>query len=289
MEIYDRKLKKTVDEVDVNANTTKKLYDTFWGRVLVKILKRPFVTKFVGFVLSRRISRVIVKTFIKKSKIDMSDYPERKYKSFNDFFTREIKEGRRPISEGKKDLIAPCDSLLTAYKISSDLTVEIKSSYYTVPELLKDEKLAKEYNNGYLMLFFLTPRDYHHYCYLYNGTRDEYKKIKGVFHTLNPLACKKVKVYAENTREYTVIHSENFGDVVSMEVGALLVGKMRNNSKKEFKKGEEKGYFEYGASSIVLLFKEGTVEIDKDILTQTAKDIETRVKYGEKVGKSLLK
>ena len=96
-------------------------------------------------------------------------------------------------------------------------------------------------------------------------------------------------MYAENTREYTVIHSENFGDVVSMEVGALLVGKMRNNSKKEFKKGEEKGYFEYGASSIVLLFKEGTVEIDKDILTQTAKDIETRVKYGEKVGKSLLK
>ena len=91
MKIYDRKLKQTIDEIDVNAKTVPRLYNTLGGRILLKILIRPSMSKIVGFVLSRRISTLIVKKFIKSSKIDMSDYPERKYKSFNDFFTREIK------------------------------------------------------------------------------------------------------------------------------------------------------------------------------------------------------
>ena len=156
-----------------------------------------------------------------------------------------------------------------------------------VSELLRDEELAKKYNDGYLLLFRLTVRDYHHYCFIDDGTREEYKKIDGVLHTVNPIACKKVKVYSENSREYGLLHLDNFGDVIHMEVGALMVGKIKNRDVKEFKRGDEKGYFEFGASTIIMLFEKDQIKIDEDILTQSMNDIETRVKYGETIGKSL--
>ena len=286
MKIYNRELKEIVEEVDTNAFSVKLLYNNVLGRIVVKALTKPAISKLNGKRYSKKSSARKIKKFVLKNNIDMNDYPEKEYKSFNDFFTREILKEKRPISENKKDLISPCDSLLTAYKISDDLTFKVKNSVYTVGELLKNENLAKEYSNGYLLLFRLTVRDYHHYCYIDSGSREEYTKIDGILHTVNPIACKKVKVYSENSREYTVLHLDNFGDVIQVEVGALMVGKIKNNEKKTFKRGEEKGYFEFGGSTIILLFKENTIEVDDDILTQSNNEIETRVKYGEKIGRS---
>jgi phosphatidylserine decarboxylase len=289
MLIYNRELKKVVDEVDTNAKSVKLLYNNFFGRVTLKIATKPTISKLNGIRYSKKRSARSIPKFVLKNEIDMSEYPNKEYSSFNDFFTRKILEEKRPISNNKKDLISPCDSLLTVYKISDDLTFNLKNSTYTVKELLQDEELAKKYNNGYLLLFRLTVRDYHHYCYIDDGTRDEYKRIDGILHTVNPIACKKVKVYSENSREYTTLHTDNFGDVIHMEVGALMVGKIKNNSSSKFKRGDEKGYFEFGASTIIMLFEQNKIEIDEDILTQSEKDIEVRVKYGETIGKSLQK
>lgn len=287
MEIYDRKLKKVVDEVDTNAKSVQFLYNNFFGRIILKVATRPFISKLNGIRYSKKRSAKIIDKFVLKNEIDMSEYPVKEYSSFNDFFTREIIKEKRPISNKKDDLISPCDSLLTVYRISDDLTFKLKNSIYTVSELLRDEELAKKYNDGYLLLFRLTVRDYHHYCFIDDGAREEYKKIDGVLHTVNPIACKKVKVYSENSREYGVLHLNNFGDVIHMEVGALMVGKIKNRDVKEFKRGDEKGYFEFGASTIIMLFEKDKIKIDEDILTQSMNDIETRVKYGETIGKSL--
>ena len=289
MKIYNRELKKVVDEIDTNAKSVQFLYNNFFGRLILKILITPFISKLNGIRYSKKHSTKIIPKFILKNEIDMSDYPEKKYTSFNDFFIRKIIKEKRPISNINSNLISPCDSLLTVYKINDDLTFNLKNSTYTVSELLKDEILAKKYHNGYLLLFRLTVRDYHHYCYIDNGIREEYKKINGVLHTVNPIACKKVKVYSENSREYTILHLDNFGDVIQVEVGALMVGKIKNNSSKEFKRGDEKGYFEFGASTIIMLFEENRIAINDDILLYSKKEIETRVKYGETIGKSLRK
>lgn len=289
MKVYNRDLKKVVNEVDTNAKSVKLLYNNFLGRTVLKLIVNPSISKLNGIRYSKKRSARGVPKFILKNEIDMSEYPKKEYSSFNDFFTREIIKEKRPISKSSHDLISPCDSLLTVYKISDDLTFNLKNSTYTVNELLKDEALAKKYNNGYLLLFRLTVRDYHHYCYIDDGSRDEYKKIDGVLHTVNPIACKKVKVYSENSREYTTLHLNTFGDVVQIEVGALMVGKIKNNSLKEFKRGDEKGFFEFGASTIIMLFEENRIEIDKDILEQSNSEVETRIKYGETIGKSLRK
>ncbi len=289
MKIYNRDLKKVVDEVDTNAKSVQFLYNNFFGRIILKVATKPVISKINGVRYSKKRSAQIVPKFVLKNEIDMSEYPNKEYSSFNDFFTRKIIEEKRPISTKNSDLISPCDSLLTVYKINDDLTFNIKNSTYTVEELLKDTELARKYNNGYLLLFRLTVRDYHHYCYIDSGNRDEYKKIDGILHTVNPIACKKEKVYSENSREYTTLHLDNFGDVIQMEVGALMVGKIKNNESKTFKRGDEKGYFEFGASTIIMLFEPNKIKIDDDILLQSANDIEVRIKYGETIGKSLQK
>ena len=288
MKIYDRSLKKIVDEVDTNAVSVKLLYNNLLGRIVVKALTRPSISKLNGKRYSKASSTKKIARFVRKNQIDMSEYKKVEYKSFNDFFTREIIKDKRPISNDRNDLISPSDSLLTVYKISDDLTFKLKNSVYTIAELLKNEELAHNYNNGYCLVFRLTVRDYHHYCYIDDGTREEYTKVDGILHTVNPIACKKVKVYSENSREYSILHLQNFGDVVQIEVGALMVGKIKNNALKSFKKGDEKGYFEFGGSTIILLFKENTIKIDEDILSQSKNEIETRVKYGETIGKKFM-
>ena len=284
MKVYDRNLKKIIDEVDTNAKSVKILYNNIFGRTILKVLIKPHISKLNGIRYSKKNSVKVIPKFVKKNQIDMTEYPKKEYCSFNDFFTRDILKEKRPIGNDKKELISTADALLTVYKISDGLTFKIKNSIYTVSELLQNEKLAQEYDKGYCLIFRLTVRDYHHYCYIDDGKRDDYIKIDGVLHTVNPIATKKVKVYSENSREYTVLHLDNFGDVVQIEVGALMVGKIKNNNLKEFKRGDEKGYFEFGGSTIIMLFKNNTIKIDDDILVQSQNEIETRVKYGEKIG-----
>ena len=109
--------------------------------------------------------------------------------------------------------------------------------------------------------------------------------IPGKFHTVNPIANDYFPIYKENTREYSTLHSKHFGDIVMMEVGALLVGKIVNlHEKAEVKRGQEKGYFQFGGSTVVLLTKANMVKVDEDILKNSTEDIETIVKYGEKIG-----
>ena len=109
--------------------------------------------------------------------------------------------------------------------------------------------------------------------------------VKGVLNTVRPIAYRKCKVFKRNSREYTTLHTKNFGDIVEVEVGATLVGKIKNkHDNYEFKKGEEKGMFLFGGSTIVLLIKKDVIDIDKDILNNPVRNIETRVKCGEKIG-----
>lgn len=287
MQIYDRKLKKIIEEPDQNELYVKLLYNNFIGRSLVKfVLVKPVVSKINGKRYSNSRSVKMIPKFIKKNEINMEDYLVQNYKSFNEFFTRQIIPEKRPIEKASEVLISVADSLLSVYKISDDLTFKIKNSYYTVSELIQNEELAQKYRDGYCLIFRLTVRDYHHYCFLDKGTSSETFKIDGVLHTVNPIAGKKVKVYKENSREWSILKTENFGNVIQVEVGALFVGKIKNNYKKSFDKGEEKGYFEFGGSTVILLLEKDKVIIDEDIMENSLKDIETRVKYGERIGRS---
>lgn len=273
-----------IEEVK-STKTLSFFYNTLIGRILLKICTMKFISDIAGRYMNSRLSKYKIKKFIKDNKIKITDYEKTNYNSFNEFFTRKIISIKRPINMTKTAFISPCDSKLSVYTISDDLTLYIKDSYYTIDTII-DKKILKEYKEGYALVFRLSPTDYHRYCYIDSGYQEKNNKIKGILHTVQPIALKRYNFYKTNTREWTILHTNNFDEVVHIEIGAMAIGKIKNEHENYiFKKGEEKGYFEFGGSTIVLLVKKGIINIDEDILENSKNNIETYVKYGEKIGK----
>ena len=278
---------RTTEKINTTgASSLRFLYNTAVGRLLLKpIICKP-VSLFFGFVLDRKISACFINKFIKSNNIDMSDYECKKYRSFNDFFTRKIKPETRPIDNNHNTLVSPCDARLTVYEINDESVFTIKGVQYTVSELLQDEKLGKEYNNGYCLIFRLAVDNYHRYGFCVDGVAGTPIHIKGKYHTVQPIAMRKFPIFRENVREYTVIDSELFDKVIQMEVGALNVGRICNYKTDNctVKKGAEKGKFEFGGSTIIVLIKKDIIKLDEELLENTNNMLETNVKYGEALG-----
>ena len=171
-----------------------------------------------------------------------------------------------------------------------DLSI-YEQTQYTVRSLLKDEKLAKRYEGGTAYIIRLTVDDYHRYCYVADGVKSAQRKIRGVFHTVNPVANDYAPIYKMNTREYCLVQTEELGTVLQMEVGALMVGRIKNHKKKVsvVHRGEEKGMFEFGGSTVVLLTEPGKVQTDEDLVRNSATGAETLIKMGEKIGEKCQK
>ena len=261
------------------------LYTNIFGRMLLKPLIQPQVSKLAGRYLSSAHSKWLISKFIERNEINMDIYEECDYSSFNDFFTRKIKPDCRPVPEDLDVLISPCDSLATVYPIQENTTFSIKNTEYTLRSLLRSPRLAKRFRGGYAYILRLTVEDYHRYLYSVSGKQSKNYHIDGTFHTVNPIANDYLPIYKENTREYTVIHSKEFGDVLQMEVGALLVGKISNHKQSTVvTRGEEKGFFEYGGSTIVVLTQKGRVTPRSDLLTNSKNGYETKVLQAHPLG-----
>ena len=254
------------------------LYGHAWGRLLLKPLVQPWVSKVAGKVLSTRLSCVLIKPFIRKNAIDMSQFAQEEYASYNEFFSRKIRPETRPIDFEPRHMISPCDSKLTVLPITPEGRFTIKHTEYTLSSLLKDPQRSEEYHGGHLLIFRLTVDDYHRYCFPADGEPGPAIRIPGVFHTVNPIANDHCPIYKDNTRE-----------IIAMEVGALLVGKIVNHpTAPQVRRGEEKGFFRFGGSTVILIFKSGTLTPDPDLVENSNSGFETVVKYGEKIGISAL-
>ena len=261
------------------------LYGCAAGRLLLKPLTAPGLSRLAGRFLSTKLSCVFIKPFIKSNRIDMSQFEPVEYASYNDFFSRRIREEARTVDMDPKHLISPADSKLTALPVTENGRFTLKHTEYTVGSLLKDPALASEYVDGWALIFRLTVDDYHRYCYAFDAEKGENVVIPGRLHTVNPIANDFFPIYKENAREYTILRTERFGDVIAMEVGALLVGKIVNHhGAATVRRGQEKGYFQFGGSTVVLLLKKDTAVLDSDILENSRQGIETVVKFGEKIG-----
>ena len=285
------------------------LYRTVPGRVILKILTLPPISRAVGRLLDSRISVCLIPYFIRKYHISTRRVvvPEGGFRSFNQFFCRRevrkrnareesLRKGKRvsPVQEGSgrsgngsggyalggngpdgrclqgslprwdgDGLLSPCDGYLSRIPIRKNEIFDIKHTKFTLEELLQNPRLAREFQDGCACIFRLTPADYHRYCFAVDGKVLFQKKIPGRLHCVRPIATGTVPVYAQNAREYQVIETQLFGRVVQMEVGALMIGRITNlplGESGEVKAGEEKGYFEFGGSTIVVLLKKGILE-----------------------------
>ena len=278
--VYNRENKTVNKDTQYGGKYLNFLYNNFLGRLILKIVISPVFSKINGKYNKMAISKNKIKKFIEKYNININEYEEKEYKSFNDFFIRKKKQIH--YDKNKNSFIAPADSKLMVYKITDDLKIKIKQSVYTLEELVLDKIDLEQYKNGNCLIFRLSMDDYHRYCFIDDGTIEKVREIKGKLHTVSSISDKH-KVYSQNTRICNYMTTNNFEKIIFIEVGALLVGKINNYNKKQFSKGEEKGYFELGGSTIVILTN-SKLKIDDDIIEYSNNGIETKVKYGEKIG-----
>ena len=246
----------------------------------MKPLTARCVSDLSGRLLDHPASRILIPPFISKNDICMEDYQETSYRSFNDFFCRKIRPCLRPVDQHPEHLVSPCDGLLSVYPISKDLVLPVKQSSYTVSSLLRSRSLARRFEGGWCLVFRLCVNHYHRYCYPDSAKRSREVRLDGVYHTVRPAALESVPVFRENAREYCLLQTSRFGTIVQMEVGAMLVGRICNPPAPSLvERGQEKGYFQYGGSTIILLVQKNRIRIPDSFLNRQ----EVPVRMGEKI------
>jgi phosphatidylserine decarboxylase len=236
--------------------------------------------------MDRTYSAKKIHPFIKDFDIDMSIVQEQEFKNFNDFFTRKLKVDARPINTSTNIVVSPADGKILAYADISNSDFIIKGKRFDVSSFLDNPDLAQKYHDGSLLIIRLAPVDYHRFHFPVSGNLSQNKKIEGDYYSVNPFALrKKAEIFCLNKREYTILSNPLFGDVIMAEVGATLVGSIEQTFKgSSVNKGEEKGYFKFGGSTVVLLFEKSKIHIDEDLLINTANGYETTVKMGKRIG-----
>ena len=277
--IYDRTTKTEYEDLQYGGKYLHFLYHNVIGRIFLKIFILPFVSKLYGKYQNTKASAKKIESFVQKNHIDMSEYEEKEYQSFNDFFVRKKKQ---VFFDGdEKNFLAPADSKVMVYPITEDLKMNIKNSQYTLSDFLQnDEEIKQEFQNGYCVVFRLSVDDYHRYYFIDDGVEEKQYEIKGVLHTVSSFS-EKEKIYAKNHRVCHYLDTKNFGKILYIEVGAMLVGKIHNYDVTHFQRGQEKGYFEYGGSTVVLITNR-RIEFDQDIVNNSNRNVETKVKVRRK-------
>jgi phosphatidylserine decarboxylase len=254
------------------------------------LAKRKLVSSTYGKMMDRAGSVKRIHSFIEDFDIDMSGVQEQEFKNFNDFFTRKLKENSRPVDTCFNSVVSPADGKILAYADISNSDFIVKGFRFDVSSFLDDAALAKKYRDGALIIIRLAPVDYHRFHFPVSGSPTQNKKIEGDYYSVNPFALrKKAEIFCLNKREYTILSNPLLGDIIMAEVGATMVGSIvQTYTGSPVKKGEEKGYFKFGGSTIVLLFEKGKIHIDKDLLNNTARGYETAVRMGERIGEVTL-
>ena len=288
IQIYDRARETVYDEPQYGEKRLHFLYDTTPGRILLRVIfARPWYSNLNATLNSTRRSARKIGPLVRQFNIDMNEYPGQTYTSYDSFITRKIDPAKRPVATKPNVLIAVADSRLQAYPITADGRIPVKQGSYTIAELLRDPDLAVTYEDGVCLVFRLATPDYHRYCFVDDGQVIRVRTIDGMLHSVQPVSAKRYRPLSENCRQYSVIETLNLGAVVTVEVGALLVGRIHNYEITTCRRGQEKGYFSLGGSTICLLLKSGTVKIDPDIIEYSRRHIETKVRLGEKIGEKV--
>jgi phosphatidylserine decarboxylase len=248
------------------------------------------VSKLVGWYQKQPWTRKQILPFIEEHGIDVSEFasPVDAFTSFADFFVRTLKPEARPIASGDMCAVIPADGRYYFYDdVSRSGPVDIKGTRFDLVSLLQDEALAQKYQRASMVLARLCPSDYHRFHFPVACVPSESRLINGYLYSVNPIAVRKnLATFWQNKRVITTLQSPTFGDVLCMEIGATSVGTIVQtySPSRNYAKGQEKGYFAFGGSAMVLLFPEGSVQFDTDLLQATERQLEIRCLMGQSLG-----
>lgn len=253
------------------------------------ILKRQTIKQ--GRKFDDPSSASYIPSFIKFHSLDLDDCVETKYETFNEFFYRKLKPGSRPPeSQNPGILLSPADCRATVFPtISKAQEIWIKGRQFTVSKLLGNCTHHEQYtdHNSSIAIFRLAPQDYHRFHSPCEGVIGKIHHISGEYYTVNPMAIRtKLDVFGENVRSIIPITSLEFGTILYIAVGAMMVGSIILTCKEgdTVSRADELGYFKFGGSTIIMLIPHQKIVFDSDLVRNSDEMIETLLKVGMSVG-----
>lgn len=275
----------------------KFLYTSFAGQKVGGLFTNKYFSKTYGAFQDLPSSHKKVRPFIDKFNIPIGDYepgtrpsldPKDSYRTFNEFFIRQFKQGKRNFVSESNRLAAFAEARYVGFEAVNEKDVyPVKGNFLKAKDLVGNDQVAKIFEGGPLLIARLCPVDYHRYHYPDNGKVLDNFRVPGAYDSVNPFALKyKNQIFIKNERHVSILQTENFGRLAYIEVGAICVGKIVQSHRwnKPFVRGEEKGYFLFGGSTVVVLGEKGLWKPSQDIITNTANGIETYLHLGEEVG-----
>lgn len=181
-----------------------------------------------SFVLSGAMQ-----AYCRAYKVDLSDYevPLGGFANFDEFFTRHLKAGARPLDSDENVILSPADGRIEAIgPIDLGGTLRVKGKLYEVRELLGDDALAREFDGGSFCIVYLSPQDYHRVHAPVSGPVKKIWHVPGTLFPVNAIGLEHVsKLFARNERVALQQDTQRFGKVVTVMVGAIGVGRISVN------------------------------------------------------------
>ena len=293
---YNRYTDKNEIEKVYGEGFLRWLYESSSGKMLAPVLVKKFLSKAYGYLQNTKISSQKIIPFIAQYDINMDNFeknlPENYagYDTFNDFFIRKYKKGKRPYPTEPNLMGAIAEGRYLGWEqIKEDQTFPVKGRFLDYKAILGNPKWYDEFCEGPLVIARLCPVDYHRFHFPDDGEVVEDYRVEGVLHSVNPLAISlKEDIFLTNERHVTILDTKNFGKLAYIEVGAICVGKIKQSySSKSFKRGDEKGYFLFGGSTVILLGQKGKLKLSQDIIKNTNSRIETYVRLGDTIAESI--
>lgn len=262
-----------------------------YGNITLKyVFNYPIFSKLLAQFYKSRISRRLIRRFIERHNIDSSEFEldVDEFRSFNDFFKRRLRKEARSVDSAESHGICPVDGRALAFENTDiEQVVQIKNEAFRLDKLMKGFVCADDYEGGSYCIFRLRPADYHRFHFIDGGRIIKEKKVRGRLYSVHPLCFERTKkLYIKSKKHLTLFDSKNFGHVICVEIGASCIGSIvqTNDMGNIVNKGEEKGYFQFGGSSVLLFFQKDKIKLAKDLLENTARGYESEVKFGEFLG-----
>lgn len=287
---YNRYTGEMEREKVMGERSLRWVYGTTLGRVSLHVLiKRACFSRLLGAMKNTRRSARSLPHFIEEYGIDASEFAckTEDYCSFNDFFTRRLREGARPVCGGNT-VALPADGRHTVWRDASEMAgVFLKGQRFDLPALLGSAELAERYAHGTIVLSRLCPVDYHRFHFCTEGVPEAPRRIPGPLASVSPYCLRrKLSWLWTNKRELTVLHTSRLGDVLSLAVGATGVGAIFQTYTpgQRVEKGAEQGYFAFGGSTVMTFFEPGRICPSSDLLARSADCIETYARQGDVLG-----
>lgn len=266
-------------------------YENPVGRFFVWLLaRRAIFSQWYGRKMNQRVSALQILPFIAKYGINVDEFAKSPfdYKTFNEFFYRALKPEARPIAAGERVAVFPADGRHLAFaNVETSPGFYVKGSTFTMTELFDDAATAGKFAGGAMLISRLCPVDYHRFHFAVTGAPGEPRPIGGWLYSVSPVALRRYLRYlTQNKRVVTLIETAAFDTVAMIEVGATNVGSIQQSfvPGRAVAKGDEKGLFAFGGSCVITIFQRGRIVFDADILEQSARQVETYARMGDRLG-----